>query len=429
MFLSPKFKAGFYGVVATKARCFNLLLLIPMTCFLLAAPSVEAANKKPKAVIAKMAAINEGELVSLDGSGSSDKEGPVASYHWEKLKGPDITIANAESVNASFTAPAIIKTNKPTKPVKLTIKLNVKDADNAESSKTAVITVKPVNADPIANAGTDKTVAPNTSSTLNGSGSTDDGQIVSVAWKQIAGAKVKLSNANKVEASFTSPPSAGSLQFQLTVTDNDKKKATDTVTIDVSNTPTANFDLDKTTVAKGTTLTATAGSIAGGTEPYTVKFDWGDGTAPDQTALASGVTSDSSSHTYVNVGSYTATLILTDKNGSSKSYSKNLSVTLPPVSAEFTLNNTVILAGDAVIAAAKNISGGTGPYKVKFEWGDGAAIEEYSVVAGITSKSATHSYSTIGEYALKITVTDSNNVTKTFTVPVKVEATDPLGLC
>ncbi|NOU13742.1 MAG: hypothetical protein HOO92_07230, partial [Methylococcaceae bacterium] len=85
MFLSPKFQVGFYSLVTTKTRYLNLFWPIVMSCLLLAAPGVEAANKKPKAVIAKIAAINEGELVSLDGSGSSDKEGPVASYHWEKL--------------------------------------------------------------------------------------------------------------------------------------------------------------------------------------------------------------------------------------------------------------------------------------------------------------------------------------------------------
>ncbi len=100
------------------------------------------------------------------------------------------------------------------------------------------------NSKPIANAGVDQSVSLANSTNLNGTESLDsDGQIVKYQWKQIQGSKVKLFGKNTPTPSFVSPTklkktaASGKLTFKLTVTDNKKAKASDTVTILVTRTP------------------------------------------------------------------------------------------------------------------------------------------------------------------------------------------------
>lgn len=419
-----------------KTYLHNLIWLLMASFIIFSAPQVEAANKKPKAAIAKVAAVNEGGAVTLDGSASNDKDGSIASYAWVQTKGVTTSLNSSNSAIASFTAPTITKTQKPTKPITLSFKLTVIDNLGASKSKLVDVLVKPINALPVANAGTDLTVALNTPVNLNGTGSTDDGRIVNYDWKQInvtKANKVKLTRAKSAQATFTSPNKAATLEFQLKVTDNDKKTAVDTIKISVSNSSgnglNAIFNTNKTTLNQGTNLLASVDSISGGAGPYNVTFDWGDGTTADQSTLETGVTTKSVSHAYTVVGSYTLTTTVTDANGGSKTNTQLITVNAPALTAEFSLNNTVILEGDTVIASATNISGGSSPYKVKFEWGDGAASEEFTVSNGGSSQAANHSYAVAGEYSLTITVSDNNNGAKTFSVNVSVEVADPLGEC
>jgi len=71
--------------------------------------------------------------------------------------------------------------------------------------------------------------------TLNGRNSVDlDGSLVSYAWTQTGGRAVSLSGASSPQASFTVPDATSTLEFALTVTDDDGATATDTVTVDVA---------------------------------------------------------------------------------------------------------------------------------------------------------------------------------------------------
>lgn len=414
----------------------NLLCVFVLLWGLFATPVLAAANKSPVVAIAKIAAVNEGATVTLDGSGSSDKDGALAKYQWQQTKGSTtVALTAANTAKAGFTAPSIVKTDKPTVAIKLSFKLTVTDNQNASASKTVVVTVNPVNAVPIAQAGNDMTVGLNKLATLDGSRSTDDGKIVAYAWRQTKGKKVALKNANKSQATFTSANVTEVLEFQLTVTDNDKKTATDTVLVSVTDTPplalSANFSVDKTSLSKGDAATAGISNIIGGTAPYTVKFAWGDGSATEESVLATGVAAKSVSHVYASAGTFTVSLLVTDAAGASKSHTSVLTVAEPvkPLAAEFTLNNTVVVVGDTVLAAAKNIVGGSAPYKVKYDWGDGTQAQELALAAGVTSQSASHNYAANGEFALVITVTDANNGVKTFTVPITVQVANPLGEC
>ena len=85
----------------------------------------------------------------------------------------------------------------------------------------AVETGTPVpNISPVANAGNDKTVAlPSTQVTLEGSGTDEDGYVVSYTWTQYGGEPVVLSNASSKTATV-SGLKEGSYYFRITVEDD-----------------------------------------------------------------------------------------------------------------------------------------------------------------------------------------------------------------
>jgi hypothetical protein len=185
--------------------------------------------------------VDEGDVVTLDGSGSSDTApGTVTGYSWTQTTGPSVTnLTGATTSTPSFTAPSVSATTD------LIFSLSVTDNDGGVSTvaDTVTITVNNVNTGiPIANAGPDQTVNEDAPVTLDGSGSSDTapGTVTGYSWTQIAGPNVtNLTGATTVAPSFTAPSVSATtdLIFSLSVTDNDGAPSTavDTVTITVNN--------------------------------------------------------------------------------------------------------------------------------------------------------------------------------------------------
>jgi len=199
-------------------------------------------------------------LVSLDGSGSSDPEGPVAGYAWLQTGGPGVTLLNSGTVSPSFAPPNVGPAGAA-----LTFSLTVTDAGGLTDSDTCTVTVNWVDAPPTANAGFDQTVGPGgVPVTLDGSGSYDDVGIVSYQWVQLGGAAVTLSNATAASPTFTAPADApATLTFELTVTDTAAYTATDRCTVTVSDAPltppTADAGPDQMIAEGGATVTLDGG--------------------------------------------------------------------------------------------------------------------------------------------------------------------------
>jgi alpha-tubulin suppressor-like RCC1 family protein len=220
-------------------------------------PNVQ--NRPPVADAGPDKGFSTGANVTLNGTGSTDPENNIVSYHWQQTGGPSVTLINADTAIAQFTASV---DNGST----LTFELTVTDSGGLQATDTCVVTIQE-NGPPVANAGPDRMVLSGVNVTLNGSGSTDpDNNIASYHWQQTGGPSVTLTKADTAIAEFTASVDDGSiLTFELTVTDAYGLQATDTcvVTIQPNRPPVANAGPDRM-VLSGVNVTLNG---SGSTDP------------------------------------------------------------------------------------------------------------------------------------------------------------------
>jgi hypothetical protein len=176
----------------------------------------------------------------LDGSGSSDSDGTIASYTWKQTAGPSVDLNLDRPAHPTFIVPPA------TQDTTLTFSLVVTDDSGASTAANTVnIHVKnlPANLRPIANAGPDQTVNQNATVTLSGSASSDrDGTAIEYyQWTQTSGPLVVMNEIDEhvatPKAMFTAPnvgPNGATLVFRLTVFDSDGATASDTVNVNVN---------------------------------------------------------------------------------------------------------------------------------------------------------------------------------------------------
>jgi hypothetical protein len=101
------------------------------------------ANAPPNADAGDDLTVTEGDTVSLDGSGSGDPDGSIASYAWTRTgSGPSVSLSDASAAQPTFTAPDVDSATT------LTFELTVTDGDGADDSDTVDVTVQPVSTPP-----------------------------------------------------------------------------------------------------------------------------------------------------------------------------------------------------------------------------------------------------------------------------------------
>jgi Secretion system C-terminal sorting domain/Domain of unknown function (DUF4832)/PKD domain len=170
--------------------------------------------------------------VTLNGSGSTDSDGSIASYNWVTVSGPGSVTIN----NSNTATPSVVGL----KPGGYIFELTVTDNKGATAKDQVAITVLPqplqTNQPPVANAGNNQTItAPVNSAILNGTSSFDpDGTIAAYSWRQVSGPSTSTFTGAKTSSATVSKLIIGQYIFELMVTDNNGSTNTDQVTITVN---------------------------------------------------------------------------------------------------------------------------------------------------------------------------------------------------
>jgi len=185
--------------------------------------------------------VDEGDLVTLDGTSSFDSEGPIATYAWTQIAGDSVTLDTTIPSHPEFTAPLVDAAGDT-----LTFSLEVTDDDGAISTNLATVDINvfdldppPPNNPPTSNAGPIQTVDEGDTVTLDGTSSFDsEGPIATYAWTQIAGTTpVTFDMTDPSHPTFTAPlvdEAGDTLTFSLEVTDDDGAISTNLATVEIN---------------------------------------------------------------------------------------------------------------------------------------------------------------------------------------------------
>ncbi|WP_341328022.1 hypothetical protein [Methylotuvimicrobium sp. KM2] len=353
--------------------------------------------------------VNSGASINLSGAGST---GTINSYVWEQTSGPSVTLSDANSVTTGFTAPTV------TEATVLTFKLTTTNSAGT-SEDTVRVTVNPIEAAPVANAGSAQTVISGASVTLNGAGST--GTIDSYAWEQTAGPSVTLSSPNSASAGFTAPTVAAPtvLTFRLTTTNSaGSSSATVNVTVNpIVVAPVANAGNAQTVISEASVTLNGAGST-GTIDSYT----WEQTAGPSVTL--STPNSASAGFTAPTVAAPTVLTFRLTTTNSAGSSSATVNVTVNPQASgdiSATLETDDLILNDPTVLLLSNIQGGTQPYTITVDWGDGEITGPVTLNAGVTNYNAEDFYyEEVGSYNITVTIRDASNQTTTLTETIMV---------
>ena len=215
---------------------------------------IDTFNAAPVADAGTGQTVHPRDMVTLDGSGSSDPEEdyPLA-YLWQFTSKPEGSIAvlsDANTVSPSFTVDMLGD---------YVIELVVTDSLDAQSAVAQVV-IGTFNTVPVADAGSGQTVHPRDTVTLDGSGSSDPEEDYPLAYSwQFAskpeGSTVVFSGADTVSPSFT-VDMLGDYVIELIVTDSlGAQSAAAQVVIDTYNVaPVADAGQDQVIIEIGTTV-------------------------------------------------------------------------------------------------------------------------------------------------------------------------------
>lgn len=241
-----------------------------------ASPTAEAGNNQT---------IEVNSTYKLIGTGSTDPDGFADiedGFYWEQLTGVTVSLDNENSQTPSFIAPS--------QETSMLFMLTVTDQGGKTSSDTVIINVSNTNTPPVAVAAyspNDAVIAPDTTVVLISEDSSDaeDGDDVDTDWEYIQASGGPTVGVSRIfgEDSFTTPDDfTGSLEFELTVTDNDGAQDTASVFVNVGDsslgagpTAVANYENASTgAITEGNTVILDGSSSYDAGSGNIVSYDW-----------------------------------------------------------------------------------------------------------------------------------------------------------
>ncbi len=279
-------------------------------------------NTPPVADAGPDQAVALGATVQLDGTGSSDADGDTLTFFW--------TIASLPAGSGAILSdptdpmPTFVADLAGTYVVELVVD------DGQAGSLPDFVTITTDNTQPVADAGSDQTVAVNSTVMLDGSGSSDaDGDPLTFSWSLTppAGSAAVLSDTSAVNPTFVADV-AGTYLAQLIVNDGSVDSLPDTATISTSNTqPVADAGVDQTVEVDDTVQLDGSGSFD--VDGDTLTFNWSFSVNPSTATLSDP---GSINPTFVPdvEGLYVVQLIVNDGNVDSDPDTATITVNVQP---------------------------------------------------------------------------------------------------
>ena len=320
--------------------------------------------------------VDSGEMVELDGMGSTfDYRRPI-SHAWTRTGGTggSVTLSNADMQKASFTADTLMERDADVTHI---FTLTVTDSSGVIDTDEVMVTVTAPNLAPMVTitapdgSPVKLEIASGEAVTLVGSGTDIDGTIRSYVWVRTGGTgqtNLPLTGTDTAELSFV----AESLEpgepdvthiFTLTVTDNDggTHAATVTVTVTPNARPEAHAGPDQM-VTSGDTVTLDGSGSTDSGDGSVTGYTWTrTGGTGDDTLVLTGATTIRPTFTadILAPGSSDVThifsLVVTDNNGAVSLVADTVMVTIKAPTVNVAVSSSEIMVQE----------GGTGIYRVR----------------------------------------------------------------
>jgi extracellular elastinolytic metalloproteinase len=426
-----------------------------------AVPPVTVNNVAPTvgALVLSSPSINEGDVVTLDGSftdpGTLDTH--TVSISWGEGSANTVISLPAGVLTFSGASHQYLDNQPGNAPYAISVTVTDKDGGVSPTATTSITVnnVAPANVNLSLSA---TSINENDSVSLSGS-FTDPGTLdthtVTIAWGDgSANSTVNLAagvlSFSGVSHQYLNNPAGqpnGSFPITVNVADKDggvSPAATTSVTVNNVSPANVSLALSATSINENDSLTLGGGFTDPGTlDTHTVAINWGDGSTNTVVNLAAGVLSFSGvSHQYLNNpagqpnGSFPISVTVTDKDGGVS----------PTAATSVTVNNVApvirSLTGPSPSPGVRGQTltfGGTftdvgtlDTHTATFDWGDGTGTTAAAVTeaGGSGSVSATHVYTADGYYTVTLTVRDDDAGTATssklVTIAVVALQADPL---
>ncbi|MCC6984234.1 MAG: PKD domain-containing protein [Bauldia sp.] len=337
-------------------------------------------NAQPVAVAGDDRRVAIGETTTLDGSASTDAEGPLASFRWTfgDRTGAETAVAT-HAYDKAGTYVAVLAVNDGS------------GVGNAAAFDTVTIIV---NDPPVAAAGPDRRVAVGEVVGFNGFGSRDrDGSITRHEWDFGDGAR---GEGPTPEHAYAAP---GLYTVRLTVTDDSGTSTaqhSDELMVRVNAPPVAVAGLDQA-VAVGEAVAFDA-SASRDEDGAVTRYRWEFG---DGTGTVGYLPMPAASHVYRAPGTYEARLFITDDSGvANATASDGLTVVVNDAPVANAGGNRVAAVDEQLAFSAEGSVDRDGRItRYQWEFGDGATA------SGLTTR---YAYDAPGLYTVRLTVTDDS---------------------
>ncbi len=362
-------------------------------------------NDPPVANAGGDQSVNTGELVSLDGSASSDPEQDPLTFAWalSTPAGSSAVLSDVSSTTPSFT---------PDVDGSYSVTLVVNDGEFNSAPDTLTVTASSDDP-PTADAGPDQSVSTGDLVNLDGSASFDpENAPLTFAWtlSRPAGSSATLANASSATPSFTADI-AGNFTATLVVNDGTQDSAPATVVISASGDPPVADAGGNQSVNTGDTVTLD-GSGSSDPDGDPITYAWVLSTRPAGSgATLSNPTAESPTFVADVAGSYVATLTVNDgtQNSAPDTASitaSDIAVNAPPV-ADAGPDATVIEGAVVGLSGAGSFDPDTAPNpQLTYAWSLTRPAGSSAVLSSANTVTSSFTADLPGTYIATLVVND-----------------------